>query len=101
MSANRPARLRRHVRRMANVNRYIKARRGRGRSGERLSLQVPVDRDLRAAFGRACIEHCLKTDSLAVARIRRDERLPAIREMFDAARQERTLGAGACSHTAR
>jgi integrase len=76
---------------MANVNRYIKARRGRERSGERLYLQVPVPKDLRAVFGRACLERCLHTDSLTVARMRRDAALPEILAMFDRVRQEPTL----------
>jgi hypothetical protein len=76
---------------MTNVNRYIKARRGRGRSGERLYLQVPVPKDLRPVFGRACIERCLRTDSLKVARIRREEMLPEIKAVFTAARAEPKL----------
>jgi hypothetical protein len=80
----------RHSHRMVNANRYLKRRRGKGRSGERWYLQVPVPVDLRPRFG-ATVERCLRTDSLKVARIRRDETLPEVRAMFAAARAEPTL----------
>ena len=67
------------------VNRYIKTRRGKGRSGEKRYFQMAVPRDLRPIFG-ATIEHCLRTDSLRVARVRRDALLPEIQAMFAAAR---------------
>jgi hypothetical protein len=49
-----PSRRRRQLRRMAvSVNRYIMCPRGRGRSGKRLYLQVPVPLTRRPATGAA------------------------------------------------
>ena len=67
---------------MGNLNQYIKRRVGKARSGERLYIQVPVPKDLRGRFGHA-VTRCLRTDSLKVARIRRDEMLPDIRANAD------------------
>ena len=84
MAVNRSARLRRHVRRMANINQYIKTRSG-GDARVSASTYRCRCQDLRPVFGRACVERCLRTDSLKVARIRRDDMLPEIRAMFDRA----------------
>jgi integrase len=75
---------------MVNANQYLKRRTGRNRSGERWYLQVPVPKELRPRLGRT-VERCLRTDSVRLARARRDALLPEIHALFARARAEPTL----------
>ncbi len=70
--------------------RYLKRRVGKGRSGERWYVRVPIPKDIRGRFGRAtAIERALKTSDLQEARRRRHA---VIAEIFDAIERARHGG---------
>ena len=70
--------------------RYLKRRVGKGRSGERWYVRVPIPKDLQGRFGRArAIERALKTSDLQEARRRRHA---VIAEIFDTIERARHGG---------
>ena len=67
--------------------RYLKRRVGKGRSGERWYVRVPIPKDLRGRFGRAtAIERALNTSELQDAQRRRHAVIAEIFETFERAR---------------
>lgn len=68
-------------------NAYLKRRCGKGRSGHRWYVRVPVPKDLHDTLGKLPIERALGTSDIAVARQRKHAVLAEIFDSFERARR--------------